>query len=151
MIYSETLKELREERNLKQGDIAKILNIDKSVYGKYEREYILIPIKYLNELCTFFNVSLDYIFSFTINKNYTNINANIDKSKSSIRLKEFRKENNLTQIKLAKLLNVANGTIAEYELGNFIISTPFLYTICKKYNISADYLLGKIDEPKYLK
>ncbi len=69
----------------------------------------------------------------------------------SKRLKEFRKENKLTQVKLAEILNIANGTIAEYERGTNIIATPFLYTICKNYNISADYLLGKIDEPKYLK
>ena len=36
------------------------------------------------------------------------------------------------------------------EKGKYLISIPFLYTICKKYNISADYLLGKIDNPKYL-
>ncbi len=150
MLYKERLTELREEKNLKQNEIAKILNIDKSVYGKYEREYIIIPIKYLNLLCEYFNISLDYIFSFTNKKNYNNITS-INKEKSSKRLKEFRKENNLTQVKLAKILNIANGTIAEYELGNFIISTPFLYTICNKYHISADYLLGKIDEPKYLK
>ncbi len=50
-----------------------------------------------------------------------------------------------------KSLNIENGTIANYELGINLIATPFLYSICKKYNISADYLLGKIDKPKYLK
>lgn len=28
------------------------------------------------------------------------------------------------------------------------IATPFLYTICKEYNVSADYLLGKINKPQ---
>ncbi|MCM1053753.1 MAG: helix-turn-helix domain-containing protein [Ruminococcus sp.] len=151
MIYSDKLREVREEKNLKQEEISNILSIDKSVYGKYEREYILIPIKHLNNICNYFNISLDYIFSFSEDKNYSNSMDNIDLSKSALRLKEFRKDNKLTQVKLAELLNVANGTVAEYERGNFIISTPFLYTICKKYNISADYLLGKIDNPKYLK
>ena len=47
---------------------------------------------------------------------------------------------------------IFNKIIEEYKKNNceFLIATPFLYTICKKYNISADYLLGKIDNPKYL-
>jgi len=57
------------------------------------------------------------------------------------------KENKLTQEKLASILNVSRTTITEYERGTNIIATPFLYTICKNYNISADYLLGKINTP----
>ena len=43
------------------------------------------------------------------------------------------------------------GKITEYERGTNIIATPFLYEICKTYLISADYLLGKTDSPKYYK
>ena len=76
---------------------------------------------------------------------------NIVKYKMGERLKEFRKNNKLTQSKLAVILNTTQSVIADYERGRYLIATPFLYTICKKYNISADYLLGKIDNPKYLK
>ena len=67
------------------------------------------------------------------------------------RLKELRKEYNLTQNQLAKVINVATSTISDYERGINVIATPFLYQICKKYHISADYLLGKVNDPKYLK
>ena len=112
---------------------------------------IIIPIKHLNTLCNFFNVSLDYIFEFSHKEIYDNSNRNIDKNVSAIRLKEFRKDNKFTQQNLADILKVSRTTIAEYERGTNIIATPFLYTICKNYNISADYLLGRIDKPKYLK
>ncbi|MCM1052756.1 MAG: transcriptional regulator [Ruminococcus sp.] len=151
MIYSEKLREIREENNLKLQDISKILGIDASVYGKYEREYILIPIKYLNDICNYFNISIDYIFDFTNSLNYINSTKDIDKKLSGTRLKDFRKENNLTQAKLAELLNTVHPVITNYENGKNLIATPFLYTICNKYHISADYLLGKIDSPKYLK
>ncbi len=49
------------------------------------------------------------------------------------------------------MLNTVHPVITNYENGKHLIATPFLYTICSKYNISADYLLGKIDSPKYLK
>ena len=127
------------------------LGITKQAFNHFEKEYTIIPIKHLNTLCNYFNVSLDYIFDFNNISQYKNINPEIDLKVVKNRLKEFRKENKLSQEKLATLLNVAKGTIGNYESSRSIIATPFLYTICKKYNISADYLLGKTNNPKYLK
>ena len=151
IMYSERLKELREENDLNFQNISNLLNIEKDTYGQYERQNVIIPIKHLNTICNYFEVSIDYIFNFTNKTNYNNYQKEIDIKKISNRLKEFRKDNNLTQEKLAKLLNVVKGTIGNYESSRALIATPFLYTICKKYNISADYILGKVDEPKYLK
>ena len=151
MNYGDKLKELREVNNLKIHDISKMLNFDKDTYGKYEREYTTIPIIHLNTVCNFFHVSLDYIFGFTQNKNYQNCKNEINFTLAGERLKEIRKEMKLTQSKLADSLGCSYGTIAGYERGRYLIATPFLYQICKTYRISADYLLGKIDNPKYLK
>lgn len=151
MIYAEKLKSLRNEKNLSQTDISKIIDIERGTYSQYESEYITIPIKHLNTLCNFFNVSFDYIFNLTNNKEYANESKDIDLKLSSERLKKFRKENKLTQAKLASILNTDNSTISKYEQKRNPIATPFLYEICKRYRISADYILGKIDEPIYLK
>ena len=146
MIYNKRLIELREKNELKQYDIANILNIYKGLYNQYETEYAIMPIKHLNTLCNYFNVSFDYLFGLTNKLNYKeNINE-IDCLKSGNRIKEFRKENKITQERLASELNMARSALANYERGRTVIATPFLYTICKKYQISADYLLGKIDE-----
>ena len=151
MLYGNKLIELRESIQLKQKDLAKLLNVDRSVYGRYEKEYQIMPIKHLNYLGNYYKVSLDYIFEFTNIYQYENTKLEINLEIMKNRLKEFRKENKLTQEKLAYILNTSQSTIADYERGKNIIPTPFLYTICKKYNISADYLLGKTDTPKYLK
>lgn len=151
MIYGNIIKELREKANLTQQEVAAILKINRSAYSVFEIENTLMPIIHLNTLSNYFNVSLDYIFNFTNTPNYPNSKNNIDKIMSSIRLKEFRKEHKLTQDKLAQQLSTLHQTISSYEKGKQIIATPFLYDICKKYRISADYLLGRIDEPKYLK
>ncbi|MCX4254473.1 MAG: helix-turn-helix transcriptional regulator [Bacilli bacterium] len=151
MLYKDRLKRLREEKELTQAFLAELLNIHEFVYGQYEREYTIMPIKHLNTLSNYFNVSVDYLFSFSLEKNYGNIRSSIDLNIVALRLKEFRKENKLTQESLAQLLNVVKGTVGNYESGRALIATPFLYEICKKYKISADYLLGKTDDPKYLK
>ncbi len=151
MNYGNKLKELREENKVYQTDIANILNIARVTYNHYENQENIIPLKYLLELCNYFDVSLDYVFSLNNIKKYNNIRKELDIKTIGMRLKTWRKENKLTQGKLAEKLNIARAMIGKYENGDFLISTHTLYTICKKYNISADYLLDRIDEPKYLK
>ena len=150
-MYKLRLKEVREEpiNFIHQKDLAKLLNIHVSVYCQYEGEANIFPLEYLDMLCNYFNTSLDYIFNFTDLRNYINSDK-INLTLFSKRLKEIRIDNHLTQKQLASILNIRQSTISKYEHGINTIATPFLYTICKKYNISADYLLGKTNEPKYL-
>ena len=150
MEYNNRLLELRTCINLTQEDIAKILKISRTTYKDYELQTSIIPIKHLVTLSKYFDVSIDYLFESTKLVQYENV-KDVDKIEAGKRLKEFRKENKLTQQKLANILNTTFSSIAFNEKGRNLIATPFLYTICKRYNISADYLLGKIDNPKYLK
>lgn len=146
IMYQKNLKMMRIENNYTQKKVAEIINVARSVYATYETEFVIIPMKHLIVLCNHFNVSLDYIFDLTQTKNYKNLEGNLNLKLAGERLKEFRKNNNLTQAKLATILKCSNTTIAGYERGRYLIATPFLYTICKKYNISADYLVGKVDK-----
>ncbi len=62
------LKELREEHDLYQKDIAKLVGIDQSNYSKYELEKINIPVDVLKQLATFYNTNIDYLLYRTDNK-----------------------------------------------------------------------------------
>lgn len=151
MNYGQKIKELRERNGITQKELSRYLGIDAKLYSHYETEDRIIPCKHLYAISLYFNVSLDYLFEFSNVRNYeARKNQVINKIAVGIKLKELRKELKLTQKKLAEILNTTQSVIAEYENGKNLIATPFLYTICKKYNISADYLLGKIDNPKYL-
>ncbi len=151
MKYGEILKKLRLDHNLTEAKLAECLNISRITYSHYEVQERIIPLERLNDLSNFFNVSIDYLLGYTKNLIYENSIKDIDKKIVGQRLKEFRKENKITQVKLAEMLNTVHPVITNYENGKNLIATPFLYTICSKYNISADYLLGKIENPKYLK
>ena len=150
MNYGNNLKYIRTAELCSQDKVADTLGIARSTYKEYELQNTIIPIKHLIAFCDLFNVSIDYILNLSNDIKYYNINK-VNSEISGKRLKEFRKENKLTQLKLAKQLNIARSMLSEYEKGHFLISTHTLYDICKKYNISADYLLGRIDNPKYLK
>jgi len=78
-------------------------------------------------------------------KKYDNSKPNIDPEKEMIRLRSIRKENNLTQNEIAKLLNTSRSTWTGYEYGHYQIPTLLLYELCQKYHYSMDYIIGKID------
>lgn len=59
--YYEILKDLREDKDLTQEQIAEILKTSRSYYGQYERGLRPLPIEHLKTLCLFYGVSTDYI------------------------------------------------------------------------------------------
>lgn len=59
--YYETLRALRENRELKQSDIAMVLGTTQQVYSRYENGINELPIRHLITLCGFYHVSADYI------------------------------------------------------------------------------------------
>lgn len=59
------LKDLREDKDLYQKDIAKLISIDQSNYSKYELGKINIPIDTLKKLALFHKTSIDYILGLT--------------------------------------------------------------------------------------
>lgn len=68
MAYYPRLRDLREDRDLKQEDIAKIIGTDQSYYAKYENGKRPIPFERIIQLADFYNVSIDYIAGRTNNK-----------------------------------------------------------------------------------
>ena len=140
------IKELRENKELTQRDIANILGISKSTYNRWETGDVFIPLKHLNTLCNFYKVSMDYIIENTNIKNYENISIDLDKKTIGYRLLEFRKENNLSQELLAKLLNTSHSTISAYEHGKTFLLTVFAYQITTMFNISLDWLCGRTEK-----
>ena len=140
----ERLYFLREEKDLTQQDLAKILKVNRVAISQWETGKEVISLLKLNEYANYFNVSMDYIVGFTNVKNYKNINSSIDKKIVGKRLLEIRKEKKLTQEDVAKLLNTTHSTISAYESGKTLILTTFAYQLCAKYNVSLDYLCGRI-------
>ena len=59
------LRDLREDKDLKQADIAKILNISQQYYQCYESGKNEIPTRHLIALAKFYNISADYILGLT--------------------------------------------------------------------------------------
>lgn len=63
--YAERIRALRQDNDLSQQQIAKMLGIAQTTYSQYELEKRPMPIDYLIALCQYYNVSADYMLGFT--------------------------------------------------------------------------------------
>lgn len=64
-IYIKRIKDLREDHDIKQREIAEYLNITQQQYSLYEKGIRTIPIDLIIELAKFYNVTIDYIAGLT--------------------------------------------------------------------------------------
>lgn len=65
MKYYQRIKDLREDADKTQEDIAKLLKTSTQYYGQYELNKRPLTIEHLITLCKYYNVSSDYIIGFT--------------------------------------------------------------------------------------
>jgi len=68
-MIGQRLKELREEKKLTKRDMAKLLNIHETSYGKYELDSREPSLDMLKKIASYFNVSIDYLMETSNIKN----------------------------------------------------------------------------------
>jgi len=64
-MYLRRLRDLREDHDLKQAEVAALLGIQQTVYSRYERGFQNLPLEHLLRLAEYYGVSIDYIFERT--------------------------------------------------------------------------------------
>ena len=68
MYHYQRLKDLREDQDLNQGDIARLLQTTQQTYSLWERGDRELPFHHAITLAVFYKVSLDYIAGLTNDK-----------------------------------------------------------------------------------
>lgn len=118
MNYVKRIRDLREDNDLTQTEVAKILNTNQKVYSRYETAENEMPIRHLVALCKFYNVSSDYILGFTNNPKPLPKDWWINKSKQNpITFSWFKSATNDRIILLSQLpLFEERGTILSARL-----------------------------------
>lgn len=66
--YPERIRELRQDNDLSQREIAEMLGIAQTTYSQYELYKRPMPIEYLVALCKYYHVSADYMLGLTNKK-----------------------------------------------------------------------------------
>ncbi len=144
---------LRNKKEISQREMAKILQVSKSTYARWETQEEIIPLYHLTNFCEYFKVSMDYILGISNINKYHNYDykKKIDKTTIGNNIKLVRKKNKLTQKDLAKILNTSQSTISAYENGKTLVLTAFIYSLATQFNLSVDKLCGRNKNQKVVK
>ena len=67
MVYIKILRDLREDHDKTQQEVADILGTSQTMYARYERGANELPLHHLITLCRYYRVSADYILGLTEN------------------------------------------------------------------------------------
>ena len=69
MNYAERMRNLRQDNDLSQKNVADMLGVAQTTYSQYELEKRPMPIDYLIALCKFYDVAADYMLGLSNRKN----------------------------------------------------------------------------------
>lgn len=94
-----------------------------------------------------YDYSLDFVCGL-IRNNIKYGKFTTDKIKISKKLKELRNKLGISQQKLSDDCKISQTTYSGYETGNYLINTTNLYYICKTYNVSMDWVVGRTNNSK---
>lgn len=139
------IKAIREDNDLTQSDVARLLGVNRITYSLWELEINTIPLMNLVDFCNKFYLSLDYILEITNVRNYTLVNKDIDFKILGERLKFIRKKEKKTQVNIATLFNTTHSTWSAYENSKVLIPTVFIWKFATEYKCSVDWLCGRIN------
>ena len=148
MINIERLRNIREDHDLSQKEMANILNVKRSAYSLWELGINIIPINYLSNFADYFNCSIDYVLGLTNNKNNAVLKKGFDITVLGNNLKQLRISKGLSQENISNIIGVTQPCITKYEKGLIEISTSNLYKISKEFKIPIYELCGKIDKSR---
>lgn len=145
MPIAERLKYVRTYNLYTQKYIGEVLGVSQSTYAGWENNKRIIPLKHLNALSNFYNLSIDYLLGLTDNSKKFVRKVDLDMDIISKNFITIRNDNKLTTRELAEILNVGYSTISSYENKDYMISTHACYDLARNFNISVDWLLDKTD------
>ena len=146
MLDFKRLKDLREDHDLTQSEMAEIIGVKRSAYSLWELGINIIPIKSLVIFSDYFKCSLDYVLGLSNQKHSHELVEGIDFYVVGINLKKIRIANKLSQENVANLLNISQACVNKYEKGLIEISTSNLYQFAKLFKVSINDLCGKTKE-----
>lgn len=140
-IFSNQLKELMEDNEIKTVELANELGLARTAIGKYLRAEQLPNVEILIKIADYFNCSTNSLFEL---KEHNNTNNFIKCSQPfKERFPQILEKLGVTKYRLEHDAHLTQSAIYSWQSGRTEPSVESLYKIAKTYNISLDYLLGR--------
>ncbi len=142
MIDTTRIKDIREDNDITQEQMASIMGVKRSTYSMWEIGLSIMSMEELWQFAKYFNYSLEYVLGINNNRkvgtikqfSYEIIGKNI---------KKLRIKNNYSQIDLARKMQVTQACIVRWEKSKVKISIPNMYKLATIFKVSISELLTK--------
>lgn len=135
MLINNNLKNCREQLEITQEELGKILGVSRKTVTGWENNYDTMPLSKMVQFSNLYKYSLDYITGLSSKNKYQKIDK-LDKKKIGNNLKLIRTKLKLTQQQIADECMISQTTYSNYETGQYLITTLTLYTICYNHKLS---------------
>ena len=126
---TERIKYIRDELEITQETLSKMLGCTRSAYSLCEINKNTIPLLYLNKLSNILSVNIDYIVDLSNTKNINFKKVEIDRKILKERIRQAK--NILITQKLTYKLNTTHSFISAYKSGKTAVPTLFMIEIVK--------------------
>ena len=145
-IFSNNFLKFRKKMNLSQNMIAEELGISVQAVSNWERNISFPDISYLSDISKILDTNVVALLFNKKIKRKINENINFNQKRLASYLAKLRKNKNLTQKDLSKMLNVTSQNISKYENETLIPSVNVLLEYASFFNISFLNLYYGLDD-----
>ena len=149
MYFYQRLRDLREDNDRSQSEIAEILNTSREQYSRWESGKRELPVHNFIALARYYSVSLDYLAGLVSEPR--KLECTEPYMCYYKRLRELRKNNGKSQSEISEILNTLQEQYSRWENGKRELPMHHFITLARYYNVSLDYLAGLISEPRKLR
>ncbi len=141
MFSIKRIRDLREDKDKTQEEIAKLLKVSRSTYSLWELGYNMFPIPALCTLADYYNCSLDYMLNNSDDKKKdTYTHQDFDYKILSQKLRAIRIKKGYTEQDVANILYLSQAVINKYEKARCHIPIDVLYNYAINFHVSIDFL-----------
>ena len=136
------IRDLREDHDLKQFEVAKILGVKRTTYAMWDLGDVDFPMEKLVELARYFHTNVEYMLNLTSDNREVFYEKDITVEFIGNQLKRYRLKLKKTQREFAKVLNIRQSSYSYYEDGKTRIPTNKLVLLAMTYHIPINYICG---------
>lgn len=136
------IRDLREDHDLKQIEVAKMLGVKRTTYAMWELGDVNFPIEQLIKLAKFFHTNIEYMLNLTTDKKEVIYENDITPEFIGSQLRRYRLKLRKTQKEFADVLKIRQSSYSYYEDGKTKIPTNKLIILTKTYHLPLNYICG---------